>query len=274
MAQTTLSLFGEHLRRWRAARGMSQLDLAVAVGTTPRHLSFVETGRSRPGAALVLRLADVLAVPMRERNTLLAAAGLPIAYPTHHLDSEALRAVRDVLDRVLRGHEPYPAWVIGRGLRFLAANAGAQALMPGLTSMSATQIVELWFGPGPLRERVENWSDVVRATLTVLRREAVLTGDGDVVALLHRAEELAPELSAPAPGGDSPVACPVFRIDGQLLRTISTVMRFDTATEVTTSELRVELLFPADEESDRLLRELVARSVAQTPTADVYSRRR
>jgi transcriptional regulator with XRE-family HTH domain len=259
--------FGRQLRSWRAVRGMSQLDLALAAGTTPRHVSFVETGRSRPGTDLVLRLADVLAVPVRERNALLAAAGLPPAYPEHTLDDEALGSVRRVLDRVLAAHEPLPGWVIGRGLRFLQATAGAERLFPGLIGLEPRQVIEFWFGPGPFRERVANWPDVVRATLTTLRREALLTGDVDVAELAHRAEELArdvpgvPDESADA-AGRSPVACPTLILDGEHVRTITTVLRFDTATEVTTSELRVELMFPADDASDLALRRLLGRDHA------------
>jgi transcriptional regulator with XRE-family HTH domain len=250
--------FGRQLRYWRAARGISQLDLAVAAGTTPRHVSFVETGRSRPGADLVLRIADVLALPVRERNQLLAAAGLPAAHPQHNLDEPAMRPVRDVIDLVLRRHEPYPGWLVGQGLRFLAANAGAEALFPGLTALSPEAILELWFGSGPFRDRVANWPDVARATLTTLRREALLTGNDHVTALLNRAEQLSRDLPRHPRHDDHdlPVACPVIRIDGHLVRTITTVMRFDHATEVTTSELRVELMFPADDPSDTVLRRL------------------
>ncbi len=255
MMSTTTAMsspFGRRLRYWRGLRGLSQLDLAAAAGTTSRHVSFIETGRSRPGADLVTRLADVLAVPVRERNDLLAAAGLTPTGPVHPLDSPALQPVRDVLERVLRQHEPFPAWVIGRGLRFLAANRGAEILFPGVTAMSPEQVVDLWFGAGPYREQVVNWADVVRSTLITLRRELLVTGDGEVAALLHRAEELTrdlplQELKSGDDGVDSaamPVACPILRVNGQLVRTISTVMRFDHATEVTTSELRVELMFP------------------------------
>lgn len=258
-AGPAVSAFGRQLRYWRGVRAMSQLDLAVAAGTTPRHVSFVETGRSRPGTDLVLRLADALALPVRERNDLLTAAGLPAAYPSHDLESAAMRPVRDVLDRVLRGHEPFPGWVIGRGLRFLASNAGAEVLFPGMPQMSPEAVVEMWFGDGRFRDRVANWPDVARAALSTLRREVILTGDELVVALLHRAERLVRNLPPALPGEDAlPVACPVLRIDGELVRTVTTVLRFDQAVEVTTSELRVELMFPADDASEAVLRRVLA----------------
>lgn len=104
-----ISPFGHRLRRWRTIRRMSQLDLAIAAGTTARHLSFIETGRSRPGRDLILRLGDALDLPLPDRNALLAAAGLPSAFPAHDLGSQALAPVDKVLDTVLDSHEPYPA---------------------------------------------------------------------------------------------------------------------------------------------------------------------
>jgi transcriptional regulator with XRE-family HTH domain len=241
---------------------MSQLELATEAGTTTRHLSFLETGRSRPGAELVLRLATALDVPIRERNALLVAAGLAPVYPALSLGDGAMTAVQRVLDRVLASHEPYPAWVGSRGFRFLLANRAAEAMFPGLCAMSPEAIVDLWFGPGPFRELVENWQDVVWAGVAGLRREAVRASDPALTELLRRAEGHAKAI--PPPEHDArpelPVICPRLNIGGRRVRTISTVMRFDTAVEVTASELRVELMFPADDESDRFFRDLVRSS--------------
>ena len=146
-----VSPFGRHVRRWRAIRRMSQLDLAAAAGTTPRHLSFVETGRSRPGRDLILRIADALTVPLPQRNTLLAAAGLSPAFPAHELGSRALEPVNRVLDQVLAGHEPYPAWVIRQPMTIVRANTGGEALFPGLTQLTPDQLIDLWYGPDPSR---------------------------------------------------------------------------------------------------------------------------
>jgi transcriptional regulator with XRE-family HTH domain len=149
-----VSPFGRQVRRWRAIRRMSQLDLAVAAGTTPRHLSFVETGRSRPRRDLILRIADALTVPLPERNTLLEAAGLPPVFPAHELGSRALEPVSRVLDKVLRGHEPYPAWVIRQPLTIVRANTGAEALFPGLTQLTPDRLIDVWYGPGPFQDQV------------------------------------------------------------------------------------------------------------------------
>ena len=247
-----VSPFGRHVRRWRAIRRMSQLDLAIAAGTTPRHLSFVETGRSRPRQDLILRIADALTVPLPERNTLLAAAGLPPVFHAHELGSHALEPVNRVLEKVLRRHEPYPAWVIRQPFTIVRANTGAEVLFPGLTQLTPDQLIDLWYGPGPFQGQVVNWPDVVQAGLSALRHTAADTGDAEVIRLLGRAEaHLRDRPARPGtPAGSSPVVCPVFELGGQVIRTISTVMRFDTATEVTTSQLRIELMFPADEAAE------------------------
>lgn len=258
MSEASASPFGQQLRHWRTRAGKSQLELASEAGTTPRHLSFVETGRSRPGADLVLRLATALDIPIRERNALLIAAGLPPSFPAFALEDDAMKPIQRVLDRILASHEPYPAWVGSRGFRFISSNRAAEALFPGMCSMSPEAIVELWFGPGPFRDLVENWQDVVWAGVVALRREAIRASDPKLTELLRRAETHA--RSIPAPERDArpelPVICPRLNIGGRRVRTISTVMRFDTAIEVTVSELRVELMFPADDDSERFFRDL------------------
>lgn len=273
-AGSAVSPFGQQLRRWRSLRGMSQLALASAAGTTGRHLSFLETGRSRPGRDLVLRLAEVLSVPLPGRNELLAAAGLPAQFAQHELGSAELAAVDQVLDLVLARHEPYPAWVVRRPFTFLRANRGAEALFPGLTELGPEALVDLWFGPGPFRDAVQNWHDVARAGVAALAQDAAGTDDPQTLALLdrarthldtfrhdaahHRTASGRNEQGRPVDGPFSAVVCPVFTVGGRTVRTVSAALRFDTAVEITTSQLRVELMFPADEESADALLSLTA----------------
>lgn len=250
MARSTTP-FGTELRRWRARAGLSQLDLATAAGTTPRHVSFVETGRSRPGPDFVHRVADALDVPLRERNGLFTAAGLAAPYAARGLDDEEMRAVRGVVDRLFASHEPFPAWLGGSGFRFIAANRAAERLFPGMCAMSPTELVDLWFGPGPLRSVVENWADVARAGVAALRREARASSDPRLTELAERAEAharaLPPKTTQAHP--ELPVICPILVLGGRRVRTISTVLRFDSAVDLTAADLRVELMFPADAES-------------------------
>jgi len=191
---------------------MSKLDLAIAAGTTARHVSFVETGWSRPGKELILRIGAALRVPLPERNTLLAAAGFPPSFPAHEMGSQAMEPVNRVLTAVLRRHEPHPAWVVRQPFTFRQANAGAEALFPGLTALSPEQLIDLWFGPGPFRDQVINWAEVAQAGLDALRDTAADTGDDEALGLLRRAEAHARDcLAMPAPDtGSSPVVCPVF----------------------------------------------------------------
>jgi len=243
---TTPSAFGTSLRTWRRRRGLSQMHLAYEAGTTPRHVSILETGRSRPGAEMVDRLAEALHVPLRERNELLRAAGLPPAYPEGGLDDAALASVRDVVEQVMRRHHPYPSWCMGRGLRILRSSPVAERLLPGMASMSAVELVEMWFSPGPFREICENWADVARTSLHLLRVENENAPHPDVAAALQRAQDLAHRLPDPSAPPDLPVVCPILRIGEQRIRTVSTVMRFETARAVEAAEMRIELLFPAD----------------------------
>lgn len=250
--------FGGELRQHRLRRGLSQLQLALIAGTTPRHLSFLETGRSRPGRELVLRLGEALDLSLRERNLLLNSAGFAPAYTEHSLDAPVLNSIRGVLDRVLENHEPFPAWVVTSGWRFLQANRAAERLMPGLCTLTPEEVVDMWFGPGPFRESVVNWQDVVWAGVQGLRRDVLRSGDAGLRLLLRRVEGHLREVPEPTGEGlpEGPVVCPVFQLGSQVVRTVSTVMRFDTAVDVQVAELRVELMFPADDAAEAFFRGL------------------
>ena len=138
----------------------------------------------------------------------------------------------------------------------MRGNDAAETLFPGLTQLSPEQLIDVWFGPGTFRDQVQNWREVSQAGLTALRNAAADTGDPEVLGLLRRADSYS-RGSAPGPGevaGSFPVVCPVFEFGGRVVRTISAVMRFDSAVEVTTSQLRIELMFPADDEADAFFR--------------------
>jgi transcriptional regulator with XRE-family HTH domain len=252
----TNSVFGQCLRGWRMQRGLSQLELALQAGTTPRYVSFIETGRSRPGLELVMRLAGVLDIPISEQNQLLVLAGLRPVYPNHGLDDPNMQSLNAILEKVLNNHDPYPAWVIARGWRFLRANTAAERLFPGLCNIKPEDLIDYWFGSDQFRDMVENYADVIWAGLLGLQREATQTGDARLIKLLARAKALVKDLPKPTSmlSTDLPVVCPRFRVGGQTIRTISSVMRFDSAIEVTTSELKIELMFPADEVGEKFFK--------------------
>jgi len=142
-----LSLFGEHLRSYRKRRGISQLELAASACSTPRYISFIETGRSRPGKGVVLRIAKVLNLTLRETNSLLVSAGLRAAFDDIPLDVQEMQPVRRIINQILKKHDPYPAWSIGPGLRFLNSNKAAEKLYPGFVGMEPKDLIDLWCSP-------------------------------------------------------------------------------------------------------------------------------
>ena len=174
---TASSEIGVHLRRWRATRGTSQLELASESGTTPRYVSFVETGRARPSRQMVLRLARALDVPLRERNDLLLAAGFAPLYAVEPLSSPILARVDRALAAMLAQHEPFPAVVMDRQWNLQRANDGAVRLFTQLFAPdlmpAATNVLRTVIEPGPVRDRIRNWERVVPALLDRARREAV-----------------------------------------------------------------------------------------------------
>lgn len=251
--------FGQQLRTWRKRAGLSQLALSSLAETTPRHLSFVETGRSRPGTELVLRLGQALGLGMREQNDLLRAAGLAPVFIEHGYEDEAMQQVRRVITQIIERHEPYPAWVIQGGLRFIQANGPGHALFPGITQMSPPELVEMWFAPGPFRDALDNWEDVAQELFRLLQREAAQHPSEDLEEAMTQALTYLDE--APRRGTyacNLPVICPIWRVGQQRIHTLSSVLRFETATSPVTESLRVELMFPVDEAGEAFFAELAA----------------
>jgi transcriptional regulator with XRE-family HTH domain len=247
--------FGARLRRWRRARGLSQLALAQRAATTSRHVSFLETGRSRPRTEMVLRLAEALDLRPREQNALLEAAGLPARFPGRCLDDAQLAHHAAAIDSLLRSHEPLPAAVLDRYGAVVRANAAFEHLAPGLVGLAPEEAIDRNFGPGPWRDAVVNWDEVAASWLARQRYEVERTGDPRLQALVTRAERLIGPLP---PGGGtaqgSPMTCARLRVGDEVLEIFALVARFDDAHDVTLSELRVELMYPGNDAADRYLR--------------------
>jgi len=252
MTLPTLPPFGEKLRAWRKRRGFSQLDLAVEAETTPRYVSFIETGRSRPGLDVVLRIADALQLSLRDKNALLKSAGLAPVFSERPLDDNALAPILHVVDQVLVNHNPYPAIAFAPGLRILKLNATAERLFPGMTSLTPAQLIQAWCSPRPGIDNAEVLEDAWRIVST-LRHEMSTRPHPDLPDLLAQAEQLASRLG-PHPAhvdDDEVVMHATVPVDGVDVKTVATVMRFDKAIDVTVAELKVELMFPADAEGAR-----------------------
>lgn len=251
---------GELLRYWRRMRGTSQLELASAAATTPRYVSFVETGRAQPSRQMVARLAGALDVPLRERNGLLLAAGYAPSYPHARLDAPELAQVRAALTAMLEQHEPFPAVVLDPGWNVLRANDGATRLFGGLLAPDPipepANVLRLMIEPGPVRDAVLNWPEVVPALLDRARREAVGgvldLQTAELVGELRARPEVARVLAGAEP---SPAAPPVlgvrFRLAGADRAFFSVVSTVGTPIDVTAQELRLEAFFPADEATRR-----------------------
>lgn len=222
---------------------MSQLDLAIAVGSTSRHISFLETGRSRPSAGMVDRLADQLDVPVRDRNRIFEAAGLRGPYSAAPLNDPHMEPFRRALRRLLDSHMPYPGFAYDRSWDLVMANSAAEALFAG----EETNVVRLLFA-GAWRDMIENWSTVAWAVLDRLRFESVQEPDDETLRVLVRlgSEVLGNE---PRPGqvGSDLAMCPLFVVGDQRIPTVSVLARFGTPRHVATDDIRVELVYPEDE---------------------------
>lgn len=245
--------FGTQLRRWRRTRGLTQLALAQSASTTTRHVSFLETGRSRPRAELVQRLAKALGLQPREHNALLEAAGLPARFPQRPLDDDQLMRHSSAIDSLLRRHEPLPAAVIDRYGAVLRANAAFERVTPGLVGLTPEELVDRNFGPGPWRDAIQNWPEVAASWLTRQRHEADRTRDPRLHALVEQAAELIGPLPPGTVTDDGPTTCARVRIGDDVLELFALVARFDSAHDVTLSELRVELTYPGNESAARWL---------------------
>jgi transcriptional regulator with XRE-family HTH domain len=257
--RTQAGPFGTKLRHWRRQRGLSQLSLALQVGSTGRHISFLETGRSRPSRQMVLRLADTLNVGVREANELLHAAGLPAAYPDVPLDGVGLAPYRAALDRMLTAHEPYPGMVLDGHWTVLAANASCRDLF-GPTIVGRNFVRDALTDPAAA-QALTNWPEVAWAGLDRLRRHQQRHPfDPHLQELVALAETSLAGTPRPVPADPQILVCPWLRIGDRIIRTIAMVARFDHAAETTLDELRVELMYPADEVAERYFRSRAGRN--------------
>jgi transcriptional regulator with XRE-family HTH domain len=239
------------LREWRRRRRLSQLELALQADVSSRHLSFVETGRSRPSAELLLHLAERLEVPLRERNDLLLAAGYAPACAQRELDVPEMGPVREAIEQVLRGHEPYPALVVDRHWGLVSANRAFASLVEGVAPHllePPVNVLRLSLHPEGVAPRIVNLRQWRTHLLERLRRDALATGDPALTALHGElASYPSGDPERPLDPAYADVAVPLRARDGDLeLSFISTRTSFGTALDVTIAELSIESFFPAD----------------------------
>jgi transcriptional regulator with XRE-family HTH domain len=257
---------GDLIREWRGARRLSQLGLALEAGVSGRHLSYVETGKSRPSRDMVSRLADALGLALRDRNALLLAAGYAPEYPETSLDTPELAPVRRAIEYILRHQEPYPAFVLNRHWDILLANRAAARVAGFLRGGSAhANMLRQFFDPADLRAFVVNWEEVAGDLIRHLHDVvAAAPRDARARALLDEvvrypgvpARWRAREPGVPPP----PLLTVAFRKAGRDLRFFSAITTFGTPRDVTIDELRIECTFPADDATAEFCRTLAAES--------------
>ncbi len=260
--QTFTRPVGELLRDWRERRRLSQLDLSHSVAVSTRHLSYVETGRSRPSRTMVLRLAEHLDVPLRDRNQLLLSAGYAPVYSEAGLHSAPMLAIRATVRSLLAGHEPNPGLVMDRWWNVVEANAPVQLMLttvdPELTR-PPVNVLRLALHPAGLAPRTLNLPEFRAHLLRRLERQVAATADPELGDLLAELRSY--------PGGEAGLEVPEtgevvvpWRIayEGMEVALLSTVATFGTPLDITVAELVIELFFPADPRSAEVLRELAA----------------
>jgi transcriptional regulator with XRE-family HTH domain len=252
---------GPLLREWRQRRRLSQLDLALEAGVSARHLSFVETGRSRPSPQMVLHLAEQLEVPLRDRNSLLMAAGYAPAYRERPLDASEMGPVREAIQLILDGHDPYPAAVVDRRWNLVAGNLGLGLLVTGVAPElmePPANVMRLALHPDGAAKRINNLGEWRAHLLERLERQVTLTGDTEVAELLEEVRAYpAPEHDDTHQVSDIVVSLKIDSDYGELTF-FSTIATFGTAVDITVAELAIESFFPADERTADAVRRHVA----------------
>jgi len=246
--------FGEALRIWRRARGMSQLDLALTAETSPRHLSFLETNRARPSREMVETLADAMVLPRAARNALLLSAGFAPLYPATPLAAEALAPFRAMLADMMARHAPFPALVVDRWWTVLDANESARTLLGALHHGDGEMNVVRMLTENPgIGAAIENLAEVRAEMLGRIRLEALQAGaDARAAAQVRALEAALAATPAPKPAAPrSPLVPLVLRSPAGTLRFFSAIAHFGTSEDITVHDLRLELMFPADDATRR-----------------------
>jgi transcriptional regulator with XRE-family HTH domain len=248
--------FGALMRDWRQRRRLSQLDLATEADVSARHLSFIETGRSVPSRAMVLRLAEALDVPLRERNQMLIAAGLAPVYAERSLDDPDMAAVREGVERVLNAYNPFPCVAVDRDWQIVQANAGAGVMLDGVAPhlLERPNALRIALHPEGLAPRIRNLAEWRHHLIGRLRRETAVSGSAELSGLLTEIESYPGGFEETRDLGGVVVPLELYTTGGRLLTFLSTVTTFGTALDLTAAELSIEAFLPADEATAAALR--------------------
>ena len=249
-----MSDFPGTLRTWRKARRLSQLDLAGEADVSARHISFLESGRSQPSREMIGRLSDALTLPLDARNQLLTHAGFAARYPSRAWDDADMAPIRSAVEHTLRAHAPYPAVAVDRLWTVIDMNQPAVMLFGTLGLVPGGSLLDLMLSPDA-PAMIENWPDVAHHACQRLRTESA--AQGGVPALDRVADHLG-AVQGRKQGPTGPVIPTVFNTGGMRLSIFATIAQFGTPEDVALDDLKVELYFPADPESDAFLRNMAA----------------
>lgn len=260
-----MSAVGPLLSEYRKKNRLSQLDLSLLADVSSRHISFIETGRTSPSRAMLLRLADVLDLPHKDSNLLLHCGGYAAAYTELDLDANDMQPVREALQLILDNHNPYPALVMDGGWNVLMANSAQQMMSARILDASGkpptTNLLEAVFRQDCYRPFIENWEEVASHTLRRLRKQVLAFGKSGDDALYKRLLEMSPPANWQQPDDspdDGPMLTVNFNLGGQSLKMFSTLSQFGTALDAGMEELLIESYFPADDQSKRFFAQLTA----------------
>lgn len=249
---------GDILRFWRNLKGISQMDLALDVGISSKHLSFVETGKSQPSRNLVLNIANSLKLPLRHQNAFLVAAGYSPEYSEASFDGQKMKIVRHALQRMIEQHEPYPAFVVNTGYKILMTNFGYDQFLKYYVGEPVMQkydnVFRLLFAEDGLRQYMKDWSAMEHFLLTRLWEEAVSTQNPELIELYR---DMSQQRTNEDPidfqiDSHLPILSFTLEKDSMKASFFSTITTLGTPLDLTTQELRIESLFPADEETKEL----------------------
>ncbi len=240
--------FGTALKDWRSQRRLSQLDLGLNANVSARHISFLETGRAAPSRSMVMNLCETLDVPRSARNTLLSAAGFSPAYRRRNLDETDMAHVSAAVEWMLERHDPYPALALDRHWTIARTNRTAGILLGAAGLAVGDSLLEAMTDTSRMAAVLDNWPEVAQHTIERLRTESTHLGGDHVLddAADTLSRQLGPAL--PEPGGVLPAVIPArYRANGMVLSLFSTLAQFGTAEDIALAELKIEMMFPADD---------------------------
>lgn len=249
---------GDMLRFWRKLNKISQMDLALDIGVSAKHLSFVETGRSKPSHNLVLKIVQALKLPLRHRNSFLKAAGYAAMFSEEPFDGQKLEIIRHALERTLEKHEPYPAFVINAAYKVLMVNSGCEKLIEFFAGKPALKkydnIYHLTFAEDGLRPYIKDWSGIKQFMLNRLLDEAVSTQNAELSTLYEEIKELDKDSSLMDFQVDDnlPILSLTFEKGTMQASFFTTVATLGSPIDLTAQELRIESLFPVDKNTIEL----------------------